>query len=209
MKKLKQYGFEILLGILGTLFVIMLAYLLIVMPEDVMVRGSVMFYMLFDGIALYFVLRKLWRTKWRYRVMPHVQKALEKLARVLKIVAKKLGIPEISQQTVLKGKSKIFFDVKQTAEQTKKAKKPSAWKNMQNDKERLGYLYRRVIDSNIHQGVPIYSSETPSEIKSKKEYREIENQIFDLYVENRYKDEVTLDRDELEELKKEIKNAKI
>ena len=37
MKKLKQYGFEILLGILGTLFVIMLAYLLIVMPEDVMV----------------------------------------------------------------------------------------------------------------------------------------------------------------------------
>ena len=79
---------------------------------------------------------------------------------------------------------------------------------MQTDKERLGYLYKRVIDSNIHQGVAIYSSETPSEIKNKKEYRGIENQIFDLYVENRYKDNVTLDRDLLEDLKKEIKSTK-
>lgn len=208
MKKLKQYGFEILLGILGTLFAAMLLYLLIVMPEDVMTRGLLMFYMLFDGIAIYFVFRKLWRTKWRYRVMPHVQRAMEKLARVFKIIRKKLGIPERREQTVLKGKSKIFFDIKQTAGQTKKAKKPSAWKNMQSDKERLGYLYKCVIDSNISHGTPIYSSETPSEIRGKKEYLDIENQIFDLYVENRYKEDVTLDRDALEDLKKEIKNAK-
>ena len=65
-----------------------------------------------------------------------------------------------------------------------------------------------MIDSNISQGLPIFASETPAEIKDKKEYREHENQIFDLYVANRYKDDVTLERDVLDDLKKEIKNTK-
>ena len=206
MKYIRKYGFEILLSILGVAFAAMLLYLLIVTPEDLMMRGTVMFGLFFDGIALYFVLRKLWRTKWRYCVMPQVQKILEKLARVLKIVRKKLGIPERNQQTVLKGKSKVFFDAKPTNEQVKRSKKAKGWKALQSDKERLGYLYKRVIDANIHQGVPIYSFETPSEIKSKKEYLDTENQIFDLYVANRYKNDVTLDRDVLDDLKKEIKS---
>ncbi len=208
MKQIRKYAFEILLSILGVAFGTMLLYLVIVMPEDIMTRGTIMFGMLFDGIAIYFVLRKLWRSKWRYLVVPQVQKLFEKLVRVLKIVRKKLGIPERGQHTVLRGKSKIFFDMKPTYAQAKRVKKPSAWKNMQTDKERLGYLYKRVIDTNIHQGVPIYSSETPTEIKDKKEYRDVENQIFDLYVENRYKDDVMLDRTMLEDLKKEMKNAK-
>ena len=208
MKQLRKYGYEILLSLLGVAFGTMLLYLLLVMPEDLTTRGTVMFGMFFDGIAIYFVLRKLWRTKWRYRVMPKVQKILEKAARIFKIVRQKLGIPERRQQTVLRGKSKIFFDVKQTDTQTKRHKKQSAWKNLQTDKERLGYLYKRMIDTNINQGMPIYAHETPSEIKDKKEYQAVENQIFDLYVENRYKGEVTLNRAVLDDLKKEIKNAK-
>ncbi len=208
MKKIRQFAFEILLSLLSIAFGTMLLYLVLVMPEDLITRGTVMFGMFFDGIAIYFVLRKLWRTKWRYRVMPQVQKLFEKLSRVLKIVRKKLGIPERREQTVLKGKSKIFFDVKNTATETKRAKKLSAWKSLQTDRERLGFLYKRVIDSNIHQGVPIYSSETPSEIQGKKEYHDVENQIFDLYVENRYKDDVTLNRDVLDGLKKEMKSTK-
>lgn len=208
MKQLRKYGYEILLSLLGVAFGTMLLYLWLVMPEDLITRGTVMFGMFFDGIAIYFVLRKLWRTKWRYRVMPTVQNILEKVARVFKIIRQKLGIPERSQQTVLRGKSKIFFDVKQTDPQTKRSKKQSAWKNLQNDKERLGYLYKRMIDANINQGLPIYSYETPSEIKGKKEYQAVENQIFDLYVENRYKGEVNLNRSVLDDLKKEMKNAK-
>ena len=65
MKKLRQYAFEILLSILGVAFGTMLLYLVIVMPEDLIERGTVMFCMFFDGIAIYFVLRKLWRAKWR------------------------------------------------------------------------------------------------------------------------------------------------
>lgn len=208
MKKLRQYAFEILLSILGVAFGTMLLYLVIVMPEDLIERGTVMFCMFFDGIAIYFVLRKLWRAKWRYRVMPKVHQIFEKLARVLKIIRKKLGIPERREQTVLKGKSKIFFDVKKTDTQKKRAKKLSAWKSLQSDKERLGYLYKRVIDTNISHGTPIYSSETPTEIRGKKEYHDVENQIFDLYVENRYREDVTLDRIKLDDLKKEMKNAK-
>ena len=208
MKWLKKYGFELLAGILGTAFATMLLYLLIVAPEDLMVRGTIMFGSFFDAIAIYYTLRKLWHTKWRYRVMPAVQKVFEKIARVLKIFREKLGIPERDQHTVLKGKSKIFFDAKETNASTKRAKKPSAWKSLQTDKERLGYLYRRMIDTNINQGLPVFSSETPSEIRGKKEYRNVENQIFDLYVENRYKEDITLDRDTLDDLKKDLKNAK-
>lgn len=208
MKKLRKYAFEILLSVLGVAFATMLLYLVIVIPEDLMTRGTVMFCMFFDGIAIYFVLRRLWRTKWRYRVMPQVQKIFEKLAHVLKMVRQRLGIPERGQQTVLKGKSKIFFDAKPIDTQTKRSKKPSTWRNLQNDRERLGYLYRRMIDANISQGLPVFSSETPSEIKGKKDYRDIENQIFDLYVANRYKGDVKLDRILLDDLKKEMKNAK-
>ena len=208
MKQTRKCGYEILAFLLSIAFVTMVLYLYIVNPEDLNTRGTILFGILFDAIALYFVLRKLWRTKWRYRVMPSVQKILDKLARVFKIFRQKLGLPEREDQTVLGGKSKIYFDSKPINTQTKKAKKPSAWKNLHTDKERLGYLYRRMIDNTIHQGMPVFSSETPSEIREKKDYRDVENQIFDLYVANRYKDDVELDSDMLDDLKKEMKNAK-
>ena len=208
MKWIRKHIYELLTSILGIAFATMLLFLLIVKPEDLMVRGTVMFGLFFDAIAIYYTLRKLWRTKWRQRVMPSVQKFLEKVARVLKLFREKLGIPERNHHMVLRGKTKIFFDTKEADTTTKRTKKPSAWKNLQTDRERLGYLYRRMIDTNINQGLPVFSSETPTEIKGKKEYRDVENQIFDLYVENRYKDDVTLDRIVLDELKKEIKNTK-
>lgn len=208
MKLIRKYGFEILLGILGVAFFTGTLYIVLVMPEDLMVRGTIMFGLFFDAIAIYYVLRRLWRTKWSRRVVPIVQKLFEKLAQVLKIVRQKLGIKEREPQTVLKGRSIIFFDTKPITEQAKRKKKPSAWKNLQTDKEKLGYLYRKMIDTNIHQGLSVFASETPTEIKDKKEYREHENQIFDLYVANRYKDDVTLDADVLDGLKQEIKNAK-
>jgi len=208
MKWIKKYGYELLAGVLGTAFVTMLLYLLIVMPEDLMIRGTVMFGLFFDAIAIYYTLRKLWRTKWRQRIMPSVQKLFEKIAKVLKLFREKLGIPERNHHMVLRGKSKIFFDTKEADTPTKRTKKPSAWKNLQSDRERLGYLYRRMIDTNINQGLPVFSSETPAEIRNKKEYRDHEKQIFDLYVANRYRDDVTLDRTVLDDLKKEIKNTK-
>ena len=208
MKLIRKYGYEILASILGVAFVTMLAYLLIVKPEDIMTRGTVMFMMLFDAIAAYYVLRKLWRTKWRYRVMPSLQKAFEKIARAIRIFRQKLGIPEKESKTVLRGKATISFDAKPVYEQAKRIKKPKGWKSLQTDRERLGYLYKRMIDTNIHQGVPIFSSETPTEIRDKKDYRDHENQIFDLYVANRYKNDVTVDRTVLDDLKKEMKNAK-
>lgn len=208
IKWIKKYGYELLASILGTAFATMLLYLLIVKPEDLMVRGTIMFGLFFDAIAIYYTLRKLWHTKWRRRVMPSVQKFFEKIAKVLKIFREKLGIPERTHQTVLRGRSKIFFDTKDEIITTKRAKNPSAWKNLKTDKERLGYLYRRMIDTNINQGLPVFSSETPTEIRGKKDYREVENQIFDLYVENRYKEDVNLDADTLEDLKKDLKNAK-
>ena len=208
MKLIRKYGFEILLGISGIAFGIGVLYIILAMPEDLMVRGTIMFGLFFDGIAIYYILRKLWHTKWKYRVIPAVQTFFEKLAKVLKLVRKKLGIKEREASTVLKGKSIIFFDTKPTQEQAKRKKKTSAWKNLQTDKERLGYLYRKMIDTNIHQGLPVFASETPTEIKDKKEYREHENQIFDLYVANRYREDVDLDADVLNDLKQEIKNAK-
>ena len=208
MKLIRKYGYEILAGLLGIAFATMLLYLLIVKLEDLNTRGTVMFGLLFDAVAIYYVLRKLWRTKWRYRLMPVLQKALEKITRVFKIFRAKLGLERTDKGTVLKGKTTISFDEKPLFMQTRRTKKPQEWKSLQTDRERLGYLYRRMIDSNIRQGLPVFSSETPTEIKRKKDYRDCENQIFDLYVANRYKGEVTLNRESLNNLKKELKNTK-
>ena len=94
MKWIRKYFFEIILSILGIAFATMLLYLILVMPEDLMVRGTVMFGLFFDAIAIYYTLRQLWRTKWRYRVMPVMQKIFEKIAKVLKLFREKLGIKE-------------------------------------------------------------------------------------------------------------------
>lgn len=208
MKQLRKYSYEILACLLGVAFVTMLLYLIAVQPESLNVRGTVMFGMLFDAIALYFVLRKLWRSKWRYRIAPVAQKVLEKLVRVLKIFRAKLGLEGKDTRTVLRGKVTVSFDAKISTATAKRAKKPQGWGSLQSDRERLGYLYRHMIDQNISRGLPVFSSETPSEIREKKSYKDCENQIFDLYVENRYREQVTLDREGLNDLKKELKNAK-
>ena len=62
IKWIKKYGYELLASILGTAFATMLLYLLIVKPEDLMVRGTIMFGLFFDAIAIYYTLRKLWHT---------------------------------------------------------------------------------------------------------------------------------------------------
>lgn len=208
MKQIRKYGYEILACLLGVAFVTMLLYLLVVNPENLNVRGTVMFGILFDAIALFFVLRKLWRSKWRHRIAPVAQKILEKLVRVFKIFRAKLGLEGKDARTVLGGKVTISFDAKISSATKKRAKKPQGWGSLQTDRERLGYLYRSMIDQNIHRGLPVFSSETPSEIREKKTYKDCENQIFDLYVENRYREEVSLDREDLNDLKKELKNTK-
>jgi len=208
MKLIRKYGYEILASLLGVAFVTMLLYLVIVKPEDLYVRGTVMFGMFFDGIAIYYALRKLWRSKWRYRIAPVAQKVFEKLVRVFKIFRAKLGFESKDARTVLRGKVTVSFDAKLSTAATKRAKKPQGWGSLQSDRERLGYLYRHMIDQNISRGLPVFSSETPSEIKEKKSYKDCENQIFDLYVENRYREQVSLDREDLNDLKKELKNAK-
>ena len=208
MKLIRKYGYEILASLLGVVFATGILYLVIVMPEDLMTRGTVMFGLFFDGIAIYYALRKLWRTKWRYRVVPAVQKVWEKIARVLKIVRTKLGLEKREKRTVLKGKTIVFFEKSLLKSKQNAPKKPLGWGSLQTDRERLGYLYRRMIDGNINRGLPVFSFETPSEIKEKKDYKDCENQIFDLYVANRYKGEVSLDRETLNDLKKELKNTK-
>ena len=51
MKWIKKYRYELLAGVLGTAFATMLLYLIIIKPEDLMVRGTVMFGLFFDAIA--------------------------------------------------------------------------------------------------------------------------------------------------------------
>lgn len=208
MKWMRKYGYEFSACLLGVAFVTMLLYLLAVKPESLNVRGTVMFGMLFDAILLYFVLRRLWRRKWRYRVMPAVQKAFSELARMFKIFRAKLGLEEKNTKTVLRGKVTVSFDAKLPSSQAKRAKKAQGWGSLQTDRERLGYLYRRMIDQNINRGLPVFSSETPSEIKEKKDYKDCEYRIFDLYVANRYKGDVALDREDLNDLKKDLKNTR-
>ena len=71
--------------------------------------------------------------------------------------------------------------------------------------ERLGYLYKHTVEFNVKHGLLASSSDTPIEIKMKKEYETHENQIFDLYITNRYKDSLEVDGYMIDELKKRLK----
>ena len=72
---------------------------------------------------------------------------------------------------------------------------------MKSDRERLGYLYRKMIDRKLERGVNITRCETPTEIKAKHSENETENELFDMYIEYRYDNRKCLSTEKLIEIK--------
>ncbi len=202
MRTIQKYRYESLAIVLTAALLVLGFYLTMTDSDENSVPSALFAAFVADGVVLYFIIRKLWRTKWKKIFLSSVQKIIAKIAnRLAAFLEKRIRGKKV---TVLSGKTTVSFDFPLQELSKKKAPKAIKWKHLKNDRERLGYLYKHVIQFNINHGLLVFSSDTPIEIKMKKEYETFENQIFDLYITNRYKDTLEIDTLTLNELKKFI-----
>lgn len=200
MRTFQKYRYESLAIVLTATLLILGFYLVMADFAVNSVRSALFAAFVADGVALYFTIRKLWRTKWKKLFVSSVQKIITKIAKRLTDFFEKRTRGK--KTTVLSCKTTVTFDFPLQEFSKKKSSKTIRWKSLKNDRERLGYLYKSVIELNINHGLLVFSSDTPIEVKMKKEYETFENQIFDLYITNRYNDTLKIDANILNELKK-------
>ena len=202
MKTIQKYRYESCAIAMTVTLLILGFYLIMDDSDESSVRSALFAVFVADGVALYFTIRKLWRTKWKKVFLSSVQKIIAKIAkRLTAFLEKKI---RSKKTAVLSAKTTVSFDFPLQELSKKKSPKATKWKYLKSDRERLGYLYKHMVEFNINHGLLVFSSGTPIEVKMKKEYESVENQIFDLYITNRYKDTLETDTDTLNELKKFI-----
>ena len=200
MKLFKKYRYEFFAVLLTVALLTGAFYFASVDFAGTAARSAWFAFLIADVIALYFTLRKLWRTKWKRLLLQSAQKIVSKIAKVLmSFIEKRLGG---KKATVLSGKATISFDLPLQNQEKQKAPKVLKWKKLKSDREKLGYLYKHMIEHRIKHGSQIFSSETPTEIMHQGENEVFEEHIFSLYVDNRYQQVVKTDSETLEQLKK-------
>ena len=204
MRKLKKYGYEFLALLWTAVFFDIILYWVVEDSATQSIRVGLFALFVVDGAALYFTLRALWRTKWKKSLVSSAQKIIAKLAQHLLSFFEKRNRKKEKKTAVLSGKTTVSFDFPGAVSPEKKARKTPKWKHLQTDRERLGYLYQRMIEQKIKHGLPVYSSETPDEIKNKTDHEAVENKIFDVYIGNRYQETVETDGKALNDLRIEL-----
>lgn len=154
-------------------------------PKDPWVLFGLNACLLLSGILFLVTLVRLWRLKWKQALKDGLRKLLTGLASLFIAIAEKWNESQ-SATDRLGGTTSVFFDLTLKEKAEKKAQKPPKWKHLQTDRERVRFLYRAMMTERVRKGDLIYSSETPLELKQKRENQAHEEELFDLYLSCRY-----------------------
>lgn len=157
-------------------------------------------------IPLYLVMRKNWREKYRAPVIIGIRKAIVGASRFLiKIVGR---FSFFHRGNVISGRTTVHYDFsafrKDQRRRRKTAEKQPRWKDMESPRQRLGFLYYRVISDRIRHGEVITSHETPLEISQRPTEKEAENELFKMYNEVRYDERYEPDEQAVYDLREKL-----
>lgn len=130
--------------------------------------------------------RYLWREKWGKKAEAAFLKLYSAAAARMFRFLERMGVKLNKKHNDLGGKSSITFNFAKPKTEQKKSKKHQKWKHIQNGREKLGFLYRALINGKLKKGYRIYASDTPSEAEQRCENSELEADIFKLYIGLRY-----------------------
>ena len=206
MKLLKKIWRELLLvaDVIG--FFALMYLWVIARPEDMYLR-SLMFIAIIATAALgAWLIRLLWIAKWRASTAKAMQKVFGRIQSFFERFADRLGWGR-KGKSILAGKTTVIFDRKfenGEAQATAYVTKPPKWKQLESDRDRMRYLYRKMIGGKIKRGVRIYSADTPSEVELKTEKTQAEQELFDIYISCRYDERKSPKASEIQELKREL-----
>lgn len=201
MKLLRKYGCEILtlLSFCSFLSFVCLKH------ENAKSRMLWGVLVVLDSILLCVLIRKLWRAKWKKTVDISLQIILARIANAIARIFERWSSLTNKNQNLLSGKSSITFTPSLRTPDIKNLERAVAWKKLDSDFKRLGYLYRRMITEKINSGAEIKGSDTPCEIRDKVPIDEIEKELMDMYIDCRYDERKTIDSKRLLEMKKNFR----
>jgi len=177
-----------------------------VKPKDPYVQLVFFLVTLAFCIPMYIFWRAIWREKLREPFALGAKKMFIGFARFLMRTVNRFGLFK-GGRNVISGNTTVKYDYsvfKRSNRKRKNSYKPPRWKDMNTEREKLGYLYYKTVTKRISNGETVASHETPNEIKARFNDNEIENELFELYSDIRYDDRKTLDENEILELKDKL-----
>ncbi len=176
-------------------------------PKNHYVQLVLALFLLAFGIPMYLLLRSIWRKKLRDPIITGIKKAFVRASRLFMRAVSKLPFLRL-RGNIISGSTSVSYDLfavsKNKSRRKEKPPKPPRWKDMTTARERLGYLYYRIITKHIKNGAVITAHETPHEISKRLESDKTEHEILTLYKSTRYDDRKTLDEEEIIKLKEEL-----
>ena len=184
-----------------------------VMAVDVSEKSSFGRFLAFAGVAssfaaLVLTLRYLWRKKWKKAFADKLQAIMTgvfgMMSALIDRILERFGR---ARKDVLGGKTAVIFDSERT-EKNKKHKKTRKWRSLENDRERLGFLYGRMIENRLKNKKRVRPADTPCELKEREENSPPEEELFDIYIEVRYNESAELSEEKLKSIKDRLEYVK-
>ena len=157
-------------------------------------------------IPMYLVMRKNWREKYRAPFIIGLRKMVIGASRFLIMIAGRFSF--FHRGNVISGRTTVHYDFssfrKDSRRRRKTAEKQPRWKDMVSPRQRLGFLYYRVITEKIRHGEVITSHETPMEISKRSTENEAQEKLFKMYNAVRYDERLEPDENEVLELRDKL-----
>lgn len=157
-------------------------------------------------IPLYLVMRKNWREKYRAPIIIGLRKAIIGASRFLIKIATRFSF--FHRGNVISGRTTVHYDFsafrKDTRRKRKVSEKQPRWKDMENSRQKLKFLYYRVITDKIKHGEVIASHETPFEISQRIQENDAQSDLFKMYNEIRYDERQEPSEQEILDLREKL-----
>jgi hypothetical protein len=168
-------------------------------PENILLRRIISFFLLCAFVAFLWSVRLIWR-KYKKKIKEQIRLAYMKLVSRLVTLLENIGVRR-TRGNILSGKTTVSFDFLKSRPGKKPARKRVKWRQLEDDSQRLGYLYGRMIEGKIDEGRDIRISETPDEIAGKNTTNETEGELFSCYSGHRYYEKAQIDGENLVKIK--------
>ena len=157
-------------------------------------------------IPLYLISRKSWRERYRTPFVIGLRKAIVGASHFLIKIAGRFSF--FHRGNVISGRTTVHYDFsafrKDARRKRKTAEKQPRWKDMESPRQKLGFLYYRVITDRIRHGEIITAHETPLEISQRPTENEAVTELFKLYNEVRYDERSEPDEEAILDLREKL-----
>ncbi len=206
MKYIYKRRYEISAFLLVVVLFTVILYLSVVEPDKEPLRTFLYISLIPNIILLFLTLREIWRRRLKNKAKSALKKIISKIAKALTAFLEKWNVLRGENKNILTGKTTVTFDLSLSEKQSTKKTKPLKWKQLKTDRERLRYLYRRMITNKIKLGVNIKACDTPLELKYLCTSDEFEAELFETYIDCRYDERKDIPSQKIYLLKDNIAN---